>query len=99
MEKKKPRIVFRIAMIAIIAVLLVFLTVGNYLATVVYYTSINNVFSVTAEGETSDGITTNEGRFALGQQIIGEGVTLLRNNGALPLTGGSIKVNLLGQRA
>ena len=99
MEKKKPRIGFRIAMIAIIAVLLVFLTVGNYLATVVYYTSINNVFSVTAQGETSEGITTNEGRFALGQQIIGEGVTLLSNNGVLPLTGKSIKVNLLGQRA
>lgn len=98
MEKRKPRVGFRIAMISIIAVLLAFLIVGSYLATVVYYTSINNVFSVTAEGETGEGITTEEGRFALGQQIIGEGVTLLRNNGALPLTGG-VKVNLLGQRA
>ena len=100
MEKKN--LVFRVAMIAIIAVLVAVLTVGNYLALVVYSVSVNNVFTVAGEAEAGEGVTTAEDRLALCQQIEAEGITLLVNqNNTLPIdtSKGNVKVNLLGQRA
>lgn len=102
MEKKR-RTGFRVAMIAVMAVILAVLILGNYLLLVVYPVSINNLFTVKSSEAADDGTTTREDWIALAENIEAEGVTLLRNeNGTLPLAASQsspMKVNLLGQRA
>ncbi len=100
--EKKNRTGFRVTMITVMALLLAFLVVGNYMLLMVYPVSINNVFTVTGTEEQDEGTTTREDWIALAETIESEGVTLLRNQGGgLPLdtTQGALKVNLLGQRA
>ena len=101
MEKKR-RIGFRAAMIAVMAIILVILIVGNNLALTVYSVSVDNLFTVAGTSEVEEGATTEADRLALCLAIEAEGITLLRNeNNTLPLdtAKGTVKVNLLGQRA
>lgn len=100
--KKKSRKGFRASMIAVMAVLLAVLILGNYLTLIVYPVSVNNVFTVTGSAEADETTSTRADWIALAEEIESEGITLLRNeNGTLPLNtdSGTLKVNLLGERA